>query len=144
MSTKNNNNATINAAFYGKPMAPTSARPSHPQAGDVYYNNGTPEIWNGAMWVAVISSASPTFNSTQVATTQYVNSMLSGQATLNGKNGKSVSVDEIIDFMEVMKKRMLILTPVFEKHEQYPALLEAYENYLMIERLCCGDDTDEE
>jgi hypothetical protein len=57
-------------------------------------------------------------------------------------NGKSVSVDEIIDFMDVMKRRMCILLPDFEKHEQYPSLREAYENYLLIERLCTGDDKD--
>jgi hypothetical protein len=155
MST-NNNNATTIGVFSGTQTGlvynsnQASLRPSYPSVGTIYINNGNQEIWDGISWIPLAPLASPTytmgsnFNSTQVATTQYVNSSMSGQVTLKGKNGKSVSVDEVIDFMEVMKKRMLILTPMFEKHEQYPALLQAYENYLMIERLCCGDDLDEE
>lgn len=55
---------------------------------------------------------------------------------------KTASVDDMIDFMEAMKKRLLVLEPMFEKHEHYPALKEAYEHYLLMERLCLGDDQD--
>jgi hypothetical protein len=50
-------------------------------------------------------------------------------------NGDEVSVEEIIDMMKIMKERLLILTPLFEKHEKYAALKKAYENYKLIEAL---------
>jgi hypothetical protein len=48
----------------------------------------------------------------------------------------SLSVNELMSFMETIKKRLLVLTPDFEKHEQYPALLAAYDHYCMVEKLC--------
>jgi hypothetical protein len=66
-----------------------------------------------------------------------------GRTVLHGTS-ESVEVDEIIDFMKTMRKRMLVITPMFELHEKYPALKEAYENYLLIEKLVSGDQPDEE
>lgn len=63
-----------------------------------------------------------------------------GKTYIQDKNGKRIAVDELLDFVETMKKRFLILEPMFEKHEQYPALKAAYENYLLIERMCLGDE----
>ena len=57
------------------------------------------------------------------------------KVVFQGSNGKQVTVDEVIDFMEIMKRRMLILEPNFQKHELFPALKEAYENYMVLERL---------
>jgi hypothetical protein len=68
---------------------------------------------------------------------------LKGQTVFQGTN-KSISVDEIIEFMDVMKKRMLVLTPMFELHEKYPALKQAYDDYLLIEKLVSGDQPDEQ
>jgi len=66
-----------------------------------------------------------------------------GQTILHGTKDK-VSVDEIIDFMDTMKKRLLMLTPMFELHEKYPALKQAYDDYLLIEKLVSGDQPDEQ
>jgi hypothetical protein len=49
---------------------------------------------------------------------------------------RSVRIDELIDFMEGMKDRLLMIAPLFEKHEHYPALKTAYDEYRMIERMC--------
>ena len=46
---------------------------------------------------------------------------------------------DIYDFMKTVKDRFLILQPDFEKHEKYPALKDAYEQYKMIEALY-GDE----
>jgi hypothetical protein len=59
-------------------------------------------------------------------------------------NGDEVSVEEIIDMMKIMKERLLILTPLFEKHEKYAALKKAYDNYKMIEALIQEDRKDDE
>jgi hypothetical protein len=59
------------------------------------------------------------------------------------QNGDEVSVEEIIDMMKIMKERLLILTPLFEKHEKYAALKKAYDNYKMIEALIQEDKKDD-
>jgi hypothetical protein len=59
------------------------------------------------------------------------------------QNGDEVSVEEIIDMMKIMKERLLILTPLFEKHEKYAALKKAYDNYKMIEALIQEDRKDD-
>jgi len=64
---------------------------------------------------------------------------INGKVTIRTDKG-TLDVDEVISFMDTMKKRMLIITPQFEKHEQYPALKAAYEQYLLVERMCLGDD----
>lgn len=65
-----------------------------------------------------------------------------GMTMLNSSSSnKSISINELIDVIDVLKQRMLILTPLFEKHERYPALLAAYSDYLLIERLITEDIT---
>lgn len=66
-----------------------------------------------------------------------------GQTVFQGTKSQ-VTVDEIIDFMDVMKQRLLVLTPMFELHEKYPALKQAYDDYLLIEKLVSGDQPDEQ
>jgi hypothetical protein len=55
----------------------------------------------------------------------------------------TIDIDELADMMETVKKRLLILTPDFEKHEKYPMLKELYNEYKAMERLLSGPDTDE-
>jgi hypothetical protein len=146
------NNIPNNPYFSG-------TRPACPAAGTTYTNYlGQQEIYDGSKWI-IIGSAPSSLGGVQVgtgltinsggsvtmATTGYVQNAINNKITLNSSDGKkSVSLDEVIDFMEVMKRRMCMLDPLLEKHDKYPALKEAYENYLLIERLCCGDDTNEE
>ena len=50
-------------------------------------------------------------------------------------------INEMATMMDTLKQRMLIITPDFEKHEKYPALKEAYDNYKALEAmLSCTDD----
>ena len=58
-------------------------------------------------------------------------------------NGEEISVEEIIDMMKIMKERLLVLIPAFEKHEKYAALKKAYDNYKMIEALIEEDRKDD-
>jgi hypothetical protein len=102
---------------------PTGTTYTNLSSGTVYINAGT--NWNSINTMSPASYSQPTF---------------SGHATFNTSDGKSTSVDELVMTVEMLKKRLLILQPCFEKHEQYPALKEAYEHYLLIERMCCGDD----
>lgn len=78
---------------------------------------------------------------------------VTGSANLNntvkitGTNPKlatdkhDIDLNELAEMMSALKSRLLILTPNFEKHEKYPVLKEAYDQYKLIEALL-SDDTD--
>lgn len=55
----------------------------------------------------------------------------------------TIDIDELADMMETVKKRLLILTPDFEKHEKYPMLKELYNEYKAMEALLSGPDSNE-
>lgn len=60
------------------------------------------------------------------------------------KTAKStIDIDELAEMMETLKKRLLILTPNFEKHEQYPMLKQMYDEYKAMEALLSGPDSNE-
>lgn len=59
------------------------------------------------------------------------------------RNG-SVNMDELADLIEVIKKRLLILTPNFEMHERYPLLKQLYDEYVALERLLSGPDNQDD
>ena len=61
-----------------------------------------------------------------------------GDAIIKTKKN-TINLDEMATLMETLKERLLILTPNFEKMEQYPALKEAYEHYKLIEALCVSN-----
>jgi hypothetical protein len=87
--------------------------------GSYYVSTGTGV---GTMW------STPTINSAAVLTTS---------------KGNSVDLDELAEMMKIMKERLLILIPDFEKHEKYAALKKAYDNYKMIEALIQEDRKDD-
>ena len=62
---------------------------------------------------------------------------------LKTSKGNKVDLDELVEMMTIMKERLLILTPAFEKHEKYAALKKAYDNYKMIEALIQEDRKDD-
>lgn len=87
---------------------------------------------------AVGSISFNTSNSLSAGTTEY------GKTTIKtAKN--TIDIDELADMMNTLKKRLLILTPNFEKHEKYPMLKELYDEYKAMEKLLSGpDNTSEE
>lgn len=52
-----------------------------------------------------------------------------------------IDIDELAEFIDVVKKRLLILAPNFEMHEKYPMLKELYNEYKAMERLLSGPDS---
>lgn len=53
-----------------------------------------------------------------------------------------IDLDELADLMKILKKRLLIIAPDFEKHEKYPMLKQLYDEYKALERLLSGPDSD--
>lgn len=89
--------------------------------GSYYVSTGT---GGGSMW------STPTLNP-------------SVPSVLSTSKGNSVDLDELAEMMKIMKERLLILIPAFEKHEKYAALKKAYDNYKMIEALIQEDRKDD-
>jgi hypothetical protein len=65
-----------------------------------------------------------------------------GDAMIKTKKN-TINLDEMARMMDTLKERLLILTPAFEKHEQYPALKEAYDHYKLIEALCKEENNEQ-
>lgn len=70
-----------------------------------------------------------------------VNTMNTTDIHLTGPNPKIktdrnvIDLDEAAETLEIVRERLLILVPAFEKHEKYPALKKAYEHYKLIEKI---------
>lgn len=54
----------------------------------------------------------------------------------------TIDIDELAEVFEIVKKRLLILTPNFEMHEKYPMLKELYDEYKAMEKLLGGPDSE--
>jgi hypothetical protein len=71
--------------------------------------------------------------------------------SINNPSGKNtiktpkheIDIDELAETIDVLKKRLLVLTPEFEKHEKYPMLKEMYNEYKAMERLLSGPDKED-
>ena len=50
-----------------------------------------------------------------------------------------IDLDELADMMKIMRERLLMLVPAFEKHEKYEALKKAYDHYKLIEAMIRED-----
>jgi len=74
---------------------------------------------------------------------QWSTPTINSAAVLHTSKGNSVDLDELAEMMKIMKERLLILIPDFEKHEKYAALKKAYDNYKMIEALIQEDRKDD-
>lgn len=111
----------INSATTGITMM------ASPVQGQTYYDNttGNTMTYINGQWV-------------QIAANQTKSKMV-----LYGSDGKKVDIDELADFMEMMKRRLCIITPNLEKHEKFPALKEAYEQYLVLDKLMREEDPNE-
>ena len=51
-----------------------------------------------------------------------------------------IDLNELAEMMAIMRERLLILVPDFEKHEKYEALKKAYDHYKLIEAIVMGKE----
>ena len=81
-----------------------------------------------------------TVSNTNPVSTAVLSIMAQGDGDAMIKTKKNtINLDEMATLMETLKERLLMLTPNFEKMEQYPALKEAYDHYKLIEALCVSN-----
>ena len=95
---------------------------------------GVGQVYTGTGW----QTASNITMSTSILSIQAQDG---GDAYIKTSKNK-INLDEMASVVETLKERMLILTPDFEKHERYPALKEAYDNYKALEALLSHTDSD--
>lgn len=125
---------------------------------DIYVIDGVNPLTKAANIVTITAPTPLTSNTSPYTMTANINPgnlLLHSHGrtvlTIQAENGgdaiikthrNKVNLDEVADMMKVLKERLLIITPDFEKHEKYPALKEAYDNYKLIEALCKDDQDD--
>lgn len=93
--------------------------------------------------------AAPNTSITTTAASGIINSNISGLtmgtwkssfempegSTIRMDNGELIKLKEMVDVYLALRDRLFMLSPDFQKHELYPALADAYEQYRIIEKL---------
>jgi hypothetical protein len=82
-----------------------------------YLSSGT----SGPMWTTT--------------TTQNANVRITGNNPTITTDKNSINLDEVADLVKILKERLLVIIPDFEKHEKYAALKKAYDHYKLIEAM---------
>ena len=101
------------------PNTSTITVPTHPIGGaGTYYTSGTGT--SGPMWTN---------------TTQNANVRITGNNPTITTDKNSINLDEVADLVKILKERLLVIIPDFEKHEKYAALKKAYDHYKLIEAM---------
>ena len=86
------------------------------------------------------SSGSYLTSGTGISGTQWSNN-INANIKITGNNPtlstekNDINLDELADLIKILKERLLIIVPDFEKHEKYSALKKAYDHYKLIEAM---------
>ena len=67
--------------------------------------------------------------------TQNANIKVTGNNPTITTDKNSINLDEVADLVKILKERLLVIIPDFEKHEKYAALKKAYDHYKLIEAM---------
>lgn len=67
--------------------------------------------------------------------TQNANVRITGNNPTITTDKNSINLDEVADLVKILKERLLVIIPDFEKHEKYAALKKAYDHYKLIEAM---------
>ena len=67
--------------------------------------------------------------------TQNANIKVTGNNPTIHTDKNSINLDELADLTKILKERLLVIIPDFEKHEKYAALKKAYDHYKLIEAM---------
>ena len=86
---------------------------------------------SGTGYVYTSTGTGPVFSNPN----HHTNISISGPSPTISTDKNKINLDELADTISVLRERLLILIPNFEKHEKYQALKKAYDHYKMIEAL---------
>lgn len=83
----------------------------------------------------VLGTLVPFSPATHTHTAMQTSLTLSGSRPRIVTDRNTIDLDDLAETLKVLKERLLILAPDFEKMEKYPALRSAYDNYKAIEAM---------
>jgi hypothetical protein len=111
------------SVVYNTTTAPNTSTITVPAQGGggagTYYTSGVGTT-SGPMWTN---------------TTQNANIKVTGNNPTIITDKNSINLDEVADLVKILKERLLVIIPDFEKHEKYAALKKAYDHYKLIEAM---------
>jgi altronate dehydratase len=67
------------------------------------------------------------------------NIKITGHRPMLSTDKHEIDLDELAETITIVRERLLILIPDFEKHEKYAALKKAYEHYKLLEAMIAGE-----
>ena len=85
----------------------------------------------GTYYTSGIGTSGPMWTNT----TQNANVRITGNNPTITTDKNSINLDEVADLVKILKERLLVIIPDFEKHEKYAALKKAYDHYKLIEAM---------
>lgn len=77
---------------------------------------------------------------TSITPPSHTNIKITGKNPILSTEKNDINLDELAEMVKIMRERLLILVPNFEKHEKYEALKKAYDHYKLIEAMIIGDN----
>lgn len=75
------------------------------------------------------------YNFTNTHPNYHANIHIAGTNPILSTDKGAIDLNELAEMMKIMRERLLILVPNFEKHEKYEALKKAYDQYKLIEAM---------
>jgi hypothetical protein len=109
------------STYISSPITTTTTMPgighTMPGGAGTYYTSGP----GGPTWTGT--------------TTSNANLRITGKNPKIQTDKSEIDLDETAELIKILKERLLILIPNFEKQEKYQALKKAYDHYKMIEAL---------
>ena len=102
-----------------------------------------PMIQNGVYppGQVTVPSTSPVYTGIGIQQPNYhTNIHISGPNPVLTTDKGKIDLNELAEMMKIMRERLLILVPDFEKHKKYEALKKAYDHYKLIEAMVIGNE----
>lgn len=73
----------------------------------------------------------------------HTNIHISGPNPVLTTDQGKIDLNELVEIIKIMRERLLVLVPNFEKHEKYEALKKAYDHYKLIEAIVMGKENEQ-
>ena len=91
-----------------------------------------------------VPSTSPVYTGIGIQQPNYQSNIhISGTNPILTTDQGKIDLNELAEMMKIMRERLLILVPDFEKHEKYEALKKAYDHYKLIEAMVIGKENEQ-
>lgn len=69
----------------------------------------------------------------------HTNIKITGNDPTLSTDKHNINLNELAEIIIIIRERLLIIVPAFEKHEKYTALKKAYDHYKLLESMIVGE-----